>query len=493
MEYKDATTVEINNALIEAQQSFKLFQKQDRHSKASFLRTIASEMEARKQDIVKMAMEETHLAEPRIAGEFARTTGQLYMFASLIEEGSWVEARIDTAIPDRKPAPKPDLRKMSVPIGPVVVFGASNFPMAYSTAGGDTASAFAAGCPVIVKAHPAHANTSELVAQCVFAAIDKTKMPKGIFAHLHGKGFEVGKALVMHPITKAVGFTGSLTGGKALFDLAAQREAPIPVFSEMGSTNPVFILPCALKSRPKAVAEMYAASITLSVGQFCTNPGLLLSSATEGLAEFEKHLGALIKQQQPATMLHPGIASSYHKNKSEALKQPGVTVVAEADKGNSEHQAEPTLATVSVDDFINNPVLAEEVFGPYSILIKGDSVEALKQVLAALPGQLTATIIGDDEDFQEYESFIDDVREKAGRIILNGVPTGVEVCPSMHHGGPFPATTDSRFTSVGTDAIKRFVRPVCFQNFTQQLLPLELQDGNPLAIWRLVNSEWTNA
>jgi NADP-dependent aldehyde dehydrogenase len=316
-------------------------------------------------------------------------------------------------------------------------------------------------------------------------------MPEGIFAHIHGKSFEVGKALVLHPNTKAVGFTGSFAGGKALFDLAAKREEPIPVFSEMGSINPVFILPGALKRRPSEVASMYAASITLSVGQFCTNPGLLMSVESDGLAEFESKLGSLMKEQTPATMLHSGIASSYHKNREVALKQKGVKLVAESAKGKSPDEAEPTFASVSLTDFLNNEKLREEVFGPYSLLVKGTSINELNKALDTLPGQLTATIIGDDDDLKEYEGFISDVREKVGRIIINGVPTGVEVCPSMQHGGPYPSTTDSRFTSVGTDAIKRFVRPVSFQNFPQHLLPEELKDGNPLNIFRLVNSEWT--
>lgn len=489
MAFTDASATEINEALKKADVAFKTFRNIGGKRKAEFLRAIAEEMESMKGEIVKQAMEETHLPEPRIAGEFGRTTGQMRMFAALVEEGSWVEARIDTAIPDRAPVPKVDIRKMMVPVGPVVVFGASNFPLAYSTAGGDTASAFAAGCPVIIKAHPAHEQTSQLVADCIDLAVAKTKMPEGVFAHLHGKSFEVGQALVLHASTKAVGFTGSFAGGKALFDMAAKRNEPIPVFSEMGSINPVFILPGALKTRPSEVASMYAASITLSVGQFCTNPGLMMSVESDGLGEFETKLGSLIKEQSPGTMLHKGIASSYHKNREEALKQKGVALVAESAKGKTD-EAQPTLASVSLSDFLNNEKLAEEVFGPYSLLVKGNSIEELSKALSKLPGQLTATIIGDDDDLTKYASFIEDVREKVGRIIINGVPTGVEVCPSMQHGGPYPSTTDSRFTSVGTDAIKRFVRPVSFQNFPQSLLPAELKDGNPLNIFRLVNSEW---
>lgn len=491
MAFTDASTNEINEAFEKATDAFKSFRNIGGKRKAEFLRAIADELDSAKSTVIAKAMEETHLPEPRITGEFMRTTGQMRMFAALLEEGSWVEARIDNAVPDRAPAPKPDLRKMMVPIGPVVVFGASNFPLAYSTAGGDTASAFAAGCPVLVKAHPAHEQTSQLVADCIDRAVAKSNMPKGVFAHLHGKSFEVGKAMVLHPDTRAVGFTGSFVGGKALFDLATQRDHPIPVFSEMGSINPVFILPGALKTRPKEIATMYAGSITLSVGQFCTNPGLLMGVESEGLKEFETKLGSLITEQNPATMLHKGIAASYHKNREEALKQSGVKLVAESAKGKTEEEAEPTFASVTLNDFLTNEKLTEEVFGPYSLLVKGNSIAELSKALDKIPGQLTATIMGDDDDLITYAPFIEEVREKAGRIIINGVPTGVEVCPSMQHGGPYPSTTDSRFTSVGTDSIKRFVRPVSFQNFPQHLLPEELKDGNPLNIFRLVDSKLT--
>lgn len=490
MNFTDATPVQIQNTVAEALKAFRSYRKVSSGRKAEFLLAIAEEMELAKTSIVSAAMDETHLPEPRIAGEFSRTTGQLRMFAALVKEGSWVDARIDTAIPDRAPAPKPDLRKMSVPLGPVVVFGASNFPLAYSTAGGDTASALAAGCPVIVKAHPAHEHTSSLVAGCVERAIQRSGMPSGVFGHLYGKSFEVGRALVLHPHVKAVGFTGSYMGGKALFDLANKRDEPIPVFSEMGSVNPVFILPGALKERPEEIAAQYAASITLSVGQFCTNPGLLLSVECDALQQFQSKLGSLISAQAPGTMLHPGIASSYSAKREEALRQKGVELLAAAVEGTSE-QGQPTLATVAIGEFIGNPRLAEEVFGPYSLLVRGSNVGELRNALGQLQGQLTISIIGNEEDFRQYSDFIEEVHEKAGRVIINGVPTGVEVCPSMHHGGPFPATTDSRFSSVGTDAIRRFVRPVCFQNFPQSLLPSELRDGNPMGIWRLVNSQWS--
>lgn len=490
MSLQDASIAEINNTMIRAKEAFKVYRTTSGVKKAELLRAIEVEMSAMRQTIIERAMEETNLPEPRLAGEFGRTTAQLKMFASLLEEGSWVEARIDTALPERTPAPRPDLRKMLVPIGPVVVFGASNFPLAFSTAGGDTASALAAGCPVIVKAHPAHAKTSELVATCILQAVKKTGMPDGVFAHVQGSSTAVGQALVEHPLTKAVGFTGSYTGGKALFDLANKRPEPIPVFSEMGSVNPVFLLPGAIKNRTEEVAKMYAGSITQSVGQFCTNPGLLLGVKGKEMTTFVSKLGTLISEQKPGTMLYPGIAANYQRNRSEALKQKGVEVVSGTSSA-SDGEAHPTLATVSLEDFADNEKLKEEVFGPYSIVVQGNTVNELSRALDSVPGQLTATIIGEPEEFEEFADFISEVREKAGRVIINGVPTGVEVCASMQHGGPFPATTDSRFTSVGTDAIKRFVRPVCFQNFPNFLLPDELKNENPLNVWRMVNNEWT--
>lgn len=489
MAYKDITLSELGVVMTAANEAFHAYRKIQGEQKAKFLQAIAAEIETLGDSLIHKAMEETNLPEARLQGERGRTCNQLRQFASLVTEGSWVEARIDTAIPDRAPLPKPDVRKMQVPLGPVVVFGASNFPFAYSTAGGDTASALAAGCPVILKAHPAHAETSELVAGAIAIAIEKTGMPKNVFQHVHGSSFEIGKALVQHPVVKAVGFTGSYSGGKALYDYAAQRPDPIPVFSEMGSINPVFILPGALKSRGEKVAEQYATSITQSVGQFCTNPGLLISQDGPALNAFATQLGERMKKIAPGTMLHPGIASAFIKNRAKALSQNGVKLNAESEDQPQVNQGISTLASVSASDFLNNPILFEEVFGPYSLLVKAASMDELKAAVKKIPGQLTATIIGDEDELAQNADFIELVMEKAGRVIINGVPTGVEVCPSMHHGGPFPATTDGRFTSVGTDAIKRFVRPVSFQNFPDALLPAELKQSNPLGIWRLVNSE----
>ena len=488
--FKDTTIPEIEIIMQQSWNAFYVYRKCSLKQRADFMRAIAREIEALGDELLKITGEETNLPEARLVGERGRTCNQLRQFAALLKEGSWVEARVDTAIPDRTPLPKTDIRKMLVPLGPVVVFGASNFPMAYSTAGVDTASALAAGCSVVLKAHPAHPYTSELVAGAILRAIQKSGMPEYTFQHVHGSSFESGKGLVQHPNTKAVGFTGSFTGGKALYDYANQRPDPIPVFAEMGSINPVFILPGALKVRGEAVAQLVAGSITQNAGQFCTKPGLLLSLNGSDLDQFTQHLDEKMKKIAPTTMLHPGIASNYAKNRTRALAQKGVVIEAESDDKPKEHQGISTLAAVAATDFVDNPTLFEEVFGPYSLLVKASTMAELKLAVLKMPGQLTATIIGEEKELVENADFIQLVMERVGRVIINGVPTGVEVCPSMHHGGPFPATTDSRFTSVGTDAIKRYVRPVCFQNFPEALLPDALKTANPLGVWRLFNGEW---
>jgi len=490
MEYKDNSVQQVDAALREAQLAFLSYKNISGKKKAEFLREIANEIEALGQRLVDTAMRETNLPEARIINERGRTTGHCRMFADLVEEGSWVDARVDTAQPNRAPAPKPDLRKMLVALGPVVVFGAANFPLAYSTMGGDSASALAAGCPVIVKAHPAHAETSTLVAEAVQKAIEKTGMPKNVFQHLYGKGFEVGQALVNHPLTKAVGFTGSLAGGKALFDLANKRTEPIPVFAEMSSINPVVLLPESLKSDFEKTAALLAGSITLGVGQFCTNPGLIIAIENDGLKNFIQKLSAEISKVLPGNMLHQGIADNYHRRLAETLKQQGVTIETEsAEKGNPK-QGHPVIASVGAEQFLKNHLLAEEVFGPFSLIIKCKDIGELHAVINHGKGQLTSSIIARDEELEKHKNLINVLMEKAGRLIINGVPTGVEVCPSQNHGGPYPATTDSRFTAVGVDAIKRFARPVAYQNFPEALLPNELKTENPLKIWRLFNNEW---
>jgi len=450
--------------------------------RARFLETIAAEMEALASDLIQTAIQETNLDEARLNGERMRTTGQLRMYAAMLREGSWVEAAIDTALEAR-----PDLRKMYTALGPVVVFGASNFPLAYSTAGGDTASALAAGCPVVVKAHPAHPRTSLLVAGAIDRAAAACNVPEGVFQHIEDEGFETGKALVVHPQTRAVGFTGSLSGGMALHGYAQQRPDPIPVFAEMGSVNPMLVLPEAVSKRGEAIAQACAGSITLGMGQFCTNPGLMLGIDCRGLRHFIEVLGQHITQSKSAPMLHPGIQQSYTEKLSKTLGSKGVFLAGQADAA----APSAAVAWVSGDDFLQNPHLHEEVFGPFSLMVLCKDAAQLAQALDALGGQLTCSLWAEPEDLQAMPELLDITRRKAGRIVLNGVPTGVAVAPAMTHGGPFPASTDSRFTAVGIHAVRRWVRPVSFQNFTDDLLPDELKNNNVRGIWRLVNNAWT--
>lgn len=489
-EHKEATSQEIDIALQQNREAFQLYKKVSLKQRAGFMRCIAEELDALGDEVLRVAGEETHLPEARLRGERARTMYQLTSYADACEQGTWLDARIDTALPDRNP-PKPDLRKMLVPIGPVVVFGASNFPFAYSTAGGDTACAFAAGCTVVVKAHPAHSRTSDLVAGAIWKAAERCGLPKAVFAHIHGASFEVGKALVMHPYTKAVGFTGSFQGGKALFDWAAQRKEPIPVFAEMGSINPVFLFPDKINTDAITVAKWYAGSITLGVGQFCTNPGLLIAMETEGLQSFLDELKRQIVAVLPAKMLHAGIAAAYVEKRKTALAQKGVELIAVSEASSDTEEGVPTIATASATAFLNNPILHQEVFGPYSLIIRCKNTSEMQQVVQKLEGQLTATVIATETDIRNFRSLCEDIQEICGRFIYNSVPTGVEVCLSMQHGGPFPATTDSRFTSVGADGIRRFARPLAWQNFPDALLPDELKSANPLGIWRTVNNQLT--
>lgn len=486
--FKDATIEEIDLTMSLSWKAFQVYAKMSLKERAGFMRAIAIELEAAGDELISIAMKETNLPEARLRNERARTIFQLNSYAAACEKGEWLEARIDEANTERNP-PKPDIRKMLVPIGPVVVFGAANFPFAYSTAGGDTAAALAAGCPVIVKAHPAHAGTSDRVARAILKAAADSKMPEGIFIHLHGASFEVGKALVEHPYTKAVGFTGSFVGGKQLFDWAQQRKEPIPVFAEMSSVNPVFLLPGKLNSSAVEMAKQYAGSISLGAGQFCTNPGLIFSIDNADLNVFLDQLGQEVKAIQPATMLHSGIYKNYTNKKADALAQADVETYAMAEASAGADQALTTIATTRASNFINNPLLHQEVFGPFSLVVKCRDMAEMLEVAQVLEGQLTATLMATEDDMKNNQALVDAVKLICGRFIINGVPTGVEVCLSMQHGGPFPATTDSRFGSVGADAIKRFARPLSFQNWPDEFLPQELQRANPLGIWRTVNDE----
>ncbi|MEP7375349.1 MAG: aldehyde dehydrogenase (NADP(+)) [Chitinophagaceae bacterium] len=488
MNFDDASITEIDEIMLKAWQAFHAYRKLSLKQRAAFMRSIAKELEAAGDEVIQTAMQETNLPEARLRNERTRTIFQLTSYADACEKGDWLEARIDTAIADRNP-PKPDIRKMLTPLGPVVVFGASNFPFAYSTAGGDTACAFAAGCPVIVKAHPAHAQTSELVAQAILRAVDQCKMPEGIFSHVHGAGFETGRALIEHPYTRAVGFTGSYLGGRQLFDWANHRSKPIPVFAEMSSINPVFLLPGKLKESAVETARMYASSITLGVGQFCTNPGLIIGIESQELQDFIQVLGETIKGVAPGTMLHMGIFKNYVERRGNALSQEDVETVAVSVKDPHLNEAAPTIASTTGLAFLNNPVLHMEVFGPYSLVVRCKDVAEMLEVTRHLEGQLTATLMATADDISQNEELMEEVKNICGRFILNNVPTGVEVCLSMQHGGPFPSTTDSRFTSVGADGIKRFARPIAFQNWSNDWLPDELKNENPLQVWRTVNNE----
>ncbi|MCW8848543.1 MAG: aldehyde dehydrogenase (NADP(+)) [Melioribacteraceae bacterium] len=484
-----ATEEEVNNAAELAKSAFENYKNLSGSKKADFLDAIAEEIINLGDELVKTAMTESALPEPRIVGERGRTVNQLKMFAQLLRDGSWIEATIDTAIPDRAPIPKSDLRKFRQAVGPVVVFGASNFPLAFSTAGGDTASALASGCPVIVKSHPSHPGTGELVASAIIKAAEKTNMPNGVFSFLNDSSYKVGTQLVTHPDLKSVAFTGSLTGGKALFDLANNRKEPIPVFAEMGSTNPVFILPKKIILEAESIATGLAGSITMGVGQFCTNPGLVIAIESEGLEMFINSLSSKIKESAPGKMLNKGIEQNYNSKRNEMLKAKGIRL-----EGNAEDidgMGNPTVVSVSAEDFISNPDLHQEIFGPFSLIVKCKSITEMIFVAKQLEGQLTATLQAEAGELSEYSELINVIKDKVGRLIFNGFPTGVEVCASMNHGGPYPATTDSRFTSVGTDAIKRFTRPICYQDWPQNLLPDELKNENPLNIWRLVDNNFT--
>ncbi|NRF37472.1 aldehyde dehydrogenase (NADP(+)) [Pedobacter sp. LMG 31643] len=492
--FKSSST-EVASALRSATAAFRDYRKMNKDVKASFLNAIASEIEQISGPLVERASAESGLPLARLQGELGRTTGQLRLFANLVSEGSWVNAVIDTELPDRKPLARPDLRSMLVPIGPVVVFGASNFPLAFSVAGGDTASALAAGCPVIVKAHPGHYGTSALVGAAIVNAIKKTGMPKGIFSLLYDDGYSIGQCLVQHELTKAITFTGSYSGGMALIRLAQQRTEPIPVFAEMGSINPVVFLPEALEKSAGDLAKKYAASISLGAGQFCTNPGLLLGIQSPALEQFKRVLAASIADIPSATMLTKGIAENYKKLTTEVTQLEGVRLLSVSkNKDKSlQNQSEATVAEVNAIDFIQNPSLQEEVFGPYSMLVIARDISELMEVVAVLKGQLTVTIMASKPEVQQHQTLVDALSEKTGRIIFNGVPTGVEVCGAMQHGGPFPATNDSRFTSVGSAAINRFVRPLAYQDWEQELLPDELKDENPLEIFRTVNQKITKS
>ncbi|WP_242158667.1 aldehyde dehydrogenase (NADP(+)) [Aestuariivivens sediminis] len=473
--FYEATDEEIGDAVALAWDAFKVYRKISGAKRAAFLNAIADEILALDQELIDVYTIESGLPEGRAIGERGRTIFQLRSFAELVSNEDWRNNSFDKAIPDRQPVPKPDLRKTLVPLGPVVVFAVSNFPLAYSTAGGDTASALAAGCPVIVKAHAMHSGVSELVASAVVKAAKKTGMPNGIFSNIMGQSKSIGAALVKHPKVKAVGFTGSISGGRSLFDLASRRAEPIPVFAEMGSINPVVITLKAINNRAEDIAKDYAGSITLGTGQFCTNPGLILTVESDKTHEFIQDLAEKTIAIEAQCMLHPDIKKGFVEHGAEVIAQKGVEVVGKLEGILEPNYAPSLVATVSGTDFLENPKTSQEVFGPFTIVVRCKDREELLEVINNLEGQLTGTIIAEEEEYGELYEVVDALENRVGRLIFNGVPTGVEVCPSMHHGGPYPASTDSRFTAVGTHAIKRWVRPLCYQSFPKVLLPKALQ------------------
>lgn len=445
---------------------------------SAFLERIGEQIIAVGEKLISICAEETALSVDRLVGERARTVNQLKMFANLVREGSWVDARIDTALPERKPIPKPDLRRILIPLGPVAVFGASNFPLAFSVAGGDTASALAAGCPVVVKPHPGHPQTSALTAAAVLKAAEDCQMPDGAFAIIEENSVEVGLELVRHPLIKAVGFTGSTRAGRALFEAANSRPDPIPVFAEMGSLNPLFVLPGALENRWETIATGLAGSVALGTGQFCTKPGLVIAPASEAFDRFSSRLGEELAKAPKNRMLNETVSKRFEESLSKAREYICV-------------EGGAFLLVTDGKTFGEERALHEEIFGPATLLVKCENTEELLALAAELEGQLTATIHSGPGDEGLSGSLLSVLQEKVGRIVWNGYPTGVEVSPSMHHGGPYPATTDSRFTSVGTAAIQRFARPVCYQGLPHELLPTELQNANARKIWRLVNGTLT--
>lgn len=476
--FEEAGAHQVEDAVAAAAAAFPLFAQSSAQTRAELLTKIKAALEADEADILNRYQEESGYPEGRAKGEFQRTLGQIQSFVDLLQEGSYVQARIHQV--DNTPL----IRKMLFPIGPVVVFGASNFPLAFSTAGGDTISALAAGCPVVLKAHPYHAGTSTLVAQSMLRALADTALPAGVFSHLNGKSYAVGEALVLHSEIKGVGFTGSFRGGKALYDLAQTRSEPIPVFAEMGSINPIFIFPNRLE-KDSTIAEQVAASIALGCGQFCTNPGLIVIKSSAAKPLLIKKLQQALWQQNAGNMVHPNIFKNYEQSlKTLSKKAPSIS--------KTEH-SKAALGVVSAAQFLADKTLSEEVFGPFSLVVHCQTLQEMQAVMASLPGQLTLTLLADPADENALGEMLPEAQKKAGRLLFEGVPTGVAVTQAMHHGGPFPATTDGRFTSVGTDAIYRWLRPLSFQDCPDALLPKALQKENPLRLWRSINGTLTQA
>lgn len=468
------TTALVDLAAQAAEDAFWSYSATSAETRAEFLNTIADEIEVRAELVTQFGCEETGLPEARLQGESGRTTGQLRLFANHILDGAYLGERHDPALPDRQPLPRPDLRLSKRPVGPVAVFGASNFPLAFSTAGGDTASALAAGCPVVLRGHSAHPATGEIIAQAIDAAIQKCGLHPGVFSLIQGGGFEVGQALVRHPLIAAVGFTGSLRGGRALYDLCAQRPEPIPFFGELGSVNPMFLMPEALSARGAEIGAGWAASLTMGAGQFCTNPGVVFLLESDGADAFLAAAKGALEGQAAQTMLTPGIAETFEKGRGHIARMDGVTCLVKGQVA-SDRAATPTVFVTSVEDWFRNDDLSEEVFGPFGLVVKLSSLEQMHEVAKSLKGQLTCTVQCDQGDLAAVQSLLPILERKAGRLLANGFPTGVEVCDAMVHGGPYPASTNFGATSVGTMAIERWLRLVCYQDLAEFAGNLKLQ------------------
>lgn len=487
--FHQAGLEEVNSALDAAVKAFEETRDLPPMKWAELLETIAESIMTFEAELIERANQETALPVARLKSEIGRTTGQLKLFAQYVREGSWVDAIIDRADPARQPLPKPDVRRMLRPLGPIVIFDASNFPFAFGACGGDTASALAAGNPVIVKAHPGHPGTNEIFAAAVHSALEKTGLPAGMFSNLQGAGTEIGKLLVLHPDVEAVGFTGSLQGGRALFDLASERPSPIPVYAEMGSLNPLVLLPAALDERADEIAAGLANSITLGGGQFCTKPGLILFIGSESGKKMTSLLTEKLAALPSATLLYAGIRERFGVTLDEFQAIDSVETHLESTKsGNA--GCSPALLEVDSDTWKDNPTLSEEAFGPAALLVRCEDREDLLATLDLLDGQLTGTLhTGKSETIDLVKETAGILERKVGRLIYNGYPTGVEVCHAMVHGGPYPATSNSATTSVGTSAIRRFVRPISFQNAPDSLLPSALQNANPLGIMRHIDGK----
>ena len=466
--FREASKSEINESIALAHLAFSAYRKIGSYQKSVFLETIASNIEALGDDLLKIINEETALPLARLTGERGRTTGQLRLFAQLLRDGNWNKEIVDEPLPERKPVARPGMIQMQVPIGVVAVFGASNFPLAFSVAGGDTVSALAAGCPVVFKAHPAHPATCQLVGDAIAKAAKETGMPDGTFSMLHGRSNEVGGALVIHPLIKAVAFTGSFKGGKSLYDLAVRRPEPIPVYAEMGSVNPVFLLPEAVRLGGESLASQFGQSVTLGSGQFCTNPGFCILINNEESKLFIQHVANGLSVTSIHPMLTKGIADAYKSGLERQYKISGDPIP----DMNHDADIRANIITISAKSLMANPDYFEEVFGPSTVAVLSDNYDEMFRVAEVMPGQLTGTIHAAENDNPTAIKLIELLTQKVGRVIMNGFPTGVEVCHAMVHGGPYPATTDSRVTSVGTTSIYRFTRPVCYQNIPLPLLPV---------------------